>query len=437
MPNPHDKPSLPALLRGRKVVLVNHSDTLGEGSVATFRLMQALRREGVDARMVVYTKRSAEANVSYQGTRLMRGIRYCLELLQILGHSGFSCDNIFSVSTGSFAINVHTHPWVKEADIVCINWVNRGLMNLNGIRRLHRMGKKIVWTLHDMWPFTGICHNAGVCDYYTDSCGNCLFLKDGGHPGDLSHEMWEKKMALYTDIPLTFVASSRWLEIKARNSSLLRNKPVMTIPSPIPVDQYYTSPGSHIDALLTVTKPNLILMGATWLDAPGKGLEYAIEALNHIFDNYPEIASETAVYLFGQMHNPETLDNLRMSHRWLGRINEPKILRYLYSSAKVVLSTSLLENIPAPVIEGMASGAIPVVFGDPHREDTVRHLATGYIARTRDSLDIVKGVLWALQTDISRDELHEYVRENFSSHTVARRYIDLFANLLDPSTPTT
>lgn len=428
-----DKTLPPAALRGRKVVFVNHSDILGEGAVATFRLMQALRREGVDARMVVYTKRSSESNVSFIGARLIRGIRYCLELLQLLRHSGFSYDNIFSVSTGAFAINVHTHPWVKEADIVCVNWINRGLMNLNGIRRLHRMGKHIVWTLHDMWPFTGICHNAGECDYYTDTCGNCVFLKDGGHSGDLSHRMWERKKALYADIPLTFVASSRWLEIKARKSSLLRNKPVMTIPSPIPVDQYYTTPGSHIDALLTVTKPKLIIMGATTLDAPGKGLDYAIEALNHIFDNYPEVASETAVYMFGQLHNPETVDNLRMSHRWLGRINEPKILSYLYSSAKVVLSTSVYENIPATVIEGMASGAIPVVFGNPHRENTVRHLDTGYIARTRDSLDIAKGILWALNADIPREKLHNYVRENFSSQVVARRYIDLFTQLLDPS----
>lgn len=73
-------------LKNKKVVLVTHNDTLGGAAIVTFRLMQALRREGVEARMVVYTKLSEEENVSYTGTRFERGIRFCLERLQLLPH---------------------------------------------------------------------------------------------------------------------------------------------------------------------------------------------------------------------------------------------------------------------------------------------------------------------------------------------------------------
>lgn len=430
MPPKNDSPALPDNLRGKKIVLVNHSDTLGEGSVATFRLMQALRREGLDARMVVYTRSSREANVSGMGSRLSRGLRYCAERLYVMMQCGLSSDNLYAVSTGTFAINIHTHPWVKEADIVCLNWINQGLMNLRGIRRLHEMGKKIVWTLHDLWAFTGICHQSYECDYFTDACGNCMFLKGGGYPDDISHRLWQRKMRLYTGTPITFVTDSKWLEHKARCSSLLRSMPVMTIPNPVPIDLYYTTPPRHLDSLLTNTKPILILIGATRLDAPSKGLDYAIDALNHIFDNYPEVATKTAVYLFGDMHNPEMLDNLRMSHRWLGRINDQKILRYLYSSAKVILSTALLENLSDVIIEGMASGAVPVVFGGDSREELITHLDNGYVARFKDHTDIAKGVMWAINADIPREELHRYVRENFSSQVVARKYIDLFSQII-------
>ena len=68
MENKPDINSLKASLQGRKIVLVNHCDTLGEASIATFRLMQALRREGIDARMVVYTRTS---NQSLQGLRFL------------------------------------------------------------------------------------------------------------------------------------------------------------------------------------------------------------------------------------------------------------------------------------------------------------------------------------------------------------------------------
>lgn len=432
MPQQADKttPTIPAELRNKKIVLVNHSDTFGEASIATFRLMQALRRMGLDVRMVVYTRNSREANVSFVGSRLSRGLRYCAERLQVMVHCGFSSPHRHLVSTGLLAINIHNHPWVKEADIVCLNWISQGLMNVNGIRRLHKAGKKIIWTLHDMWAFTGLCHQSYECDYFTDACGNCMYLKEGGHPHDLSHRMWESKMQLYNDIPLTFVTDSKWLEHKARCSSLLRSKPVLTIPNPVPVDFYYTRPPQHIDSLLTVSKPYLILLGASRLDDPSKGLDYAIEALNHIFDNYPDLATKTAVYLFGQMRNPSIIDTLRMSHRWLGRINDQKILRYLYSSAKVILSTALLENMSDTIIEGMASGAIPVVFGGDSREELITHLGNGYIAAYKDPIDIAKGIMWALEADISREDQHQYVRDHFSSQVVAQSYIDLFTQVV-------
>ena len=142
--------SLSASLKGKKIVLVNHSDTLGCAAKATFRLMQALRREGLDVRMVVYTRSSSETNVSEVGTPLSRSIRYCAERLFVMAHCDRSSHGNYVVSTGTLAVNIHNHPWVREADIVCLNWINLGLMNLRGIRRLHEAGKKIVWTLHDM-----------------------------------------------------------------------------------------------------------------------------------------------------------------------------------------------------------------------------------------------------------------------------------------------
>lgn len=110
--------SLPASLKGKKIVLVNHSDTLGCAAKASFRLMQALRREGLDVRMVVYTRSSSEANVSEVGSRLSRGIRYCAERLFVMAHCDRSGHGNYVVSTGTLAVNVHNHPWVREADIV-------------------------------------------------------------------------------------------------------------------------------------------------------------------------------------------------------------------------------------------------------------------------------------------------------------------------------
>lgn len=422
--------NIPENVRGKRIVLVNHSDTLGGASVVTFRLMQALRRRGLDVRMVVYTKSSQEKNIASVGTRFGRGIRFVAERAWMLLRGNIPYDKIFQVSTGDFAAGVDSHPWIREADIVCLNWFNQGLLGLRGIRRLHRSGKKIIWTLHDMWAFTGICHHAYECDHYRDKCGGCMFVNGGGAMDDISNRMWQKKMDLYSDVPITFVAVSRWLERKARSSSLLRDKPVMTIHNAFPVESFYTTPPAHIDALLTLTKPNLILIGAARLDDPIKGLQYSIDALNYIFDNHPEVATNTAVYLFGAMRDPQMLDSLRISHRWLGMVRDPKILRYLYASAKVVLSTSLYESLQGTLIEGQAAGAIPVTFAGDGRDDVVTHLKTGYIARYKDSADIAEGIMWALKADIPREELHRSVEERFGTEKITDQYIQLFSQLI-------
>lgn len=421
---------LPDNLKGKKVVLVNHSDTLGGAAIVTFRLMQALRQQGIDARMVVYTKTSDEKTVDSIYTRFLRSMAFCLERLRILPAVGFDYGQLFKVSTGSFALNVHHHPWVKEADIVCLNWINQGLMGVRGIRKLHEAGKKIVWTLHDMWAMTGICHHAHGCDHYLRECGDCQFLAGGGKPDDLSHRCWKKKHRLLSGVPITYVTVSHWLEECARNSSLLHDRRVLTIHNPFPIEQFYHTSDRKLYSLFTEEKPNIIIFGAARLDDPIKGLDYAIDALNHIFDNYPEIASTTAVYFFGHLKNKDAFDRLRFSHRWLGMVNDFKTIRYLCANAKVVLSSSLYETLGGTLVEGQAGGAIPVTFGGDGRNDVVEHLKNGYIARYKDTEDLAEGIMWALKADIPRQKLHESVGERFASPVIARRYIDLFSEIV-------
>ncbi|MDE6556344.1 MAG: glycosyltransferase, partial [Duncaniella sp.] len=273
--------SLPPSLVGKKIVLVNSSDILGGAAVVTFRLMQALRRAGLDARMVVYTKLSEEENVSDISMRWCRGTAFMLERLGIFVANGLSRERLFKISTAKFAINVHHHPWVKEADIVCLGWFNQGLLGLNGIRRLHKMGKKIVWTLHDMWAMTGICHHACECDHFLDECGRCQYLNGGGSPNDLSHKIWLKKNALYSEVPINYVTVSTWLEERARHSKLLRDMPLRTIHNPFPIDYYDIAPSHPLTPVISKQKTDIIAFGAARIDDPIKGLDIAIKALNH------------------------------------------------------------------------------------------------------------------------------------------------------------
>lgn len=422
---PNDPPSTPKPL---KVAILCHSDNLGGASIVTRRLFQALRQEGVDARMIVFTKMSDEAGVTPIASRFRRGYTFMLERLGIAFANGFSRENLFKVSTATHGFDLSKHPHVADADIILLSWINQGLLSLGNIRKLCLLGKPVVWVMHDMWNLTGICHHALECSGYTRQCGTCQFLKSK-KSNDLSHSVWLRKQRLYDECPITFVAVSNWLADCCRKSTLLAGRDVRVIPNAFPVDSF--SPTTQLPLTFLPPDRDIILMGAARLDDPIKGLEYAFEALNYIFDNNPEVARKTVAVFFGAIQNPELYDRLRFPHMDLGRINDASILRSLYARAKVVLSTSLYETLPGTLIEGQAAGCLPVTFGRGGQSDIVDHKINGYIANYKDSADIARGILWALETKVNREELHKSVRTRFSSSIVSRRFIELFNELLN------
>lgn len=421
-----NKPSDPD--RPLRVTFLCHSDNLGGASVVTRRLVQALCRQGVDARLVVFNKISDDDSVKFAvRSRFRRGLPFMAERLRIFMANGFSREKLFKVSTASDGMDFSSHPDILDADVIVLSWINQGMLSLGGIRKISRLGKPIVWVMHDMWNMTGICHHAIECDRYKGNCGHCQFLT-GLKDNDLSRITWKKKKALYDEMPVTFVAVSNWLAGCARCSSLLGGRDVRVIPNAFPVDSFNTTPTMPLARIPENVK--VILMGAARLDDPIKGLGYTVEALNHIFDNEPEISRDTIMVFFGALRDPHALDDLRFPHIELGMIHDPVSVRELYARASVVISSSLFETLPGTLIEGQAAGALPVSFDRGGQTDIIDHKVNGYIARFGNTVDLAEGIIWALRNPADRESLHEQVRTRFASDAVARSYISLFHELL-------
>lgn len=99
----------------------------------------------------------------------------------------------------------------------------------------------------------------------------------------------------------------------------------------------------------------------------------------------------------------------------------------------MVLSTSLYETLPGTLIEGQASGCLPVTFDRGGQADIITHKVDGYLAPFGDIKEIAAGIIWALSQKPDRQALHNSVRRRFSGRIIARRYIDLFNELLSRS----
>lgn len=405
------------------------SDSLGGAAVVTKRLVDALRTEGTDARLIVIDKQSGEEYVHLATeSKLRQAVPFYSERLEIALNNGFSRENLFKGSTASTGIDLSSHPDIIAADVIVLSWVNQGMVSMKNIRKFAQMGKPIVWIMHDMWNITGFCHHSLECDHYTRQCGACKFLKSD-NPKDLSHRSWKKKFALYNDVPITFVAVSNWLAECARRSSLLGNQDVRVIPNAFPIDSFEIKPSMTLESI--PSDKRIIAMGAARLDDPIKGLDMAVEALNIVADKNPEIAKDTVAVFFGALRDESILEKLRFPHLWLGMVSDSAKVRNIYAQASAVISSSLFETLPGTLIEGQAAGALAVSFNRGGQVDIIDHKKSGYLARFGDIEDLANGIVWALQNPADREMLHQQVRSRFAASSVANEFKALFRELLD------
>lgn len=410
-------------MKKMKVVIINHSDMQGGAAIVSLRLVHALNEAGVDARMLVIDKQSQDPQVGVMGSKLGNKWRFLAERLGVFVRNGFRRDTLFKIDTGSHGLNLASHPWVKAADVVCLNWVNQGTLSLNGVKQLALSGKPIVWTMHDMWNCTGVCHYSFECERYKEHCHSCPLLETQGN--DLSTTIQEKKRQLYERVPIHFVAVSHWLAECCKRSTSMAGCDLSVIYNAFPINDFDCSRlTAGIEGIPADKK--IIVMGARRLDVEVKGFKELIETSQYIAQNKPELAQKIHLVLYGDLHDKSLLGKIEVPCTYLGTIGGTQQLSQLYRHSDIVLSMALYENLPGTLIEGQASGCLPVTFGKGGQADIVDHLKTGYIADYKDAASVAAGIEWAIDAGISREFLHSEVERKFAASKIAQQYIELF-----------
>ncbi len=420
-----------------KVVIINKSDRTGGAAVVSARLMHALRDAGVDARMIVAEKLTDSLAVTLAAPKMIMKESFLAERFKIFIVNGFNRETLFKIDTASDGVNLSRHPWVKEADVICLNWINQGLLSLQGIRKILNMGKPVVWTMHDMWCFTGICHHAGECSGYFEQCGECPLLGAKGGSDDLSHKTLVRKNLLYHSGKnhIHFVAVSNWLASLAKKSFLLRNDSLSVIPNAFPIDEKIEK--AYLELKNKRRIRPVLIFGAARLDDPVKGFPILIEATKALTRLDPELAERAEIVTFGAIRNPELFNQIAIKHTHLGILRGEGEVKRAYDSADIVVSSSLYETLPGTLVEGQARGCIPVCFNRGGQPDIVEHLSTGYIADWNGDIqlageNLAHGIIWASSQSVDiRIKMLQSVIEKFSSITIAKKYISLFNKLLN------
>ncbi|MBD5357843.1 MAG: glycosyltransferase [Bacteroides sp.] len=416
-----------------KVVIINKSDSTGGAAVVSRRLMEALRSEGVDAHMLVTEKLTDSPYVELAASPNAIRKPFLAERLKIFISNGFNRKTLFKIDTASDGMPLWNHPLVKEADAVLLNWVNQGMLSLKGIRNILNLGKPVIWTMHDMWCMTGICHHAAQCEGFMEECGECPLLGRCKGINDISHKTWKKKIRLNRNKnKITYVAVSNWLADKALESSLLFKENVIVIPNAF-------TPPAIPSCRKKKTDEIRILFGAARLDDPIKGLPVLIEMTHIIKKENPELAQRLRLVTFGGVKNPASLEGIEIPHDYLGIVHGEEKIREVYEAGDILVSASSYETLPGTLVEAQAYGCIPVSFNRGGQADIIDHLSTGYIANYSGDIktaagNLAEGIRWAValaddpaSLENIQKRMYESVATKFSPHAVANAYIDIIS----------
>jgi glycosyltransferase involved in cell wall biosynthesis len=337
----------------------------------------------------------------------------------------YSTKTLFSTSWFGFN-DVVNQINALEPDIVHLHWINGGMLCIEDLKKIKA---PIVWSLHDMWAFTGGCHYDEECGEYKNACGACPVL-GSNKPKDLSSKILKRKQVSFSKHSnLTIIGLSQWLAHEAKASALFSQSLVLNLPNPIDTEIFAPFDKQQARNLFNLPlDKKLVLFGAMGATCdPRKGFKELSQALEQIDSDNIEFV------VFGSS-KPQTQQRFKQKTHYLGQFHDDVSLRVLYSAADVMVVPSIQENLSNAIMESLSCG-IPVIgFDIGGNSDLIVHQKTGYLAKPFDVVDLAAGIDWVLSApnykNLCQNSRDKVLRE-FDSKVVTEKFIELYNSILN------
>jgi glycosyltransferase involved in cell wall biosynthesis len=418
-----------------KVLHVTTSDSGGSGR-AVYRLHQGLNNIGLSSYILTRNKTRSDSNVFCSESKLSKVVNQLklTERLNLLPLSRYPLRSTTPFSSQWLPDRICPQVDLINPDLIHLHWVCKGYVQIETLNKLNR---PLIWTVHDMWPFTGGCHISGDCDRYTQHCGLCPQL-GSNRARDLSHWIWQRKAKAWKNIKLTLVAPSQWMAACIRASSLFRNERVEVIPNGLDIQRY--KPIAQQVARQTLNLPQdsqLILFGAmSGTGDPNKGFHLLKQALQHL--SIADSTQRFELVIFGDSDPLDDLAQIFPVHL-LGRLHDDYSLALAYSAADVMVVPSKQESFGQTAAEAIACGTPVVAFNATGLKDIVDHHKNGYLAEPYDVRDLAQGITWVLQDQdrwyILSEQARQKAQQEFALTVPAQKYAQLYQEVLQSIAP--
>lgn len=413
-----------------RVLIINTAERIGGAAIAANRLMVALNNNGIKAKMLVSNKQTEQMTVVPIRNSWKTLWNFTWERFVIWAANHFRRHNLFAVDIANAGTDITHLPEFVQADVIHLHWVNQGMLSLKNLKQIIDSGKPIIWTMHDMWPFTGICHHAGDCTRYTDCCSNCHLLYKGS-PKDISYRTFNRKKKLYRGITtrITFVACSHWLEDLAKKSVLTQGHQVISIPNPINTNLFKPVSKTSVREKLNLPQDKkLLLFCSMKISDKMKGIDYLVDACKILKEKEPEFCKQLAVVVLGKQ-SEQYSELFPFDVHCLSYVDNEKELTEIYNAIDLYVTPSLQDNLPNTIMEAMSCGIPCVGFNVGGIPQMIDHLHNGYVAQYKSADDLAYGIWWSFNEGdyktLSAVARHK-VLNTYSENIIATQYLKIY-----------
>lgn len=318
-------------------------------------------------------------------------------------------------------IDVTENLTYKNAEIINLHWVTN-LLDYNSFFRKNK--KPVVWTLHDMNPFSG-------GEHYKELYSG---IDENGYPIKRIIAEWEneefqniiqiKKEALKQIKNLTIVAPSKWLAVEARNSEVFKGNPVHCIPYGVDSNVFSPRNKSFSRNLLNLPEEKLvILFVADSIAKFRKGFDFLKRAIQHL-------EMDNIMLCTVGSKNQEMLPDMEILE--LGIIHDERLMSAIYSAADVFVIPSVMDNLPNTVLESLMCGTPVIGFPTGGIPDMIENGKNGLLTEEISVNSLVKALkeFLADPNRFDRKKIRLEALNKYDDKIQAENYIKLFKEIL-------
>lgn len=272
---------------------------------------------------------------------------------------------------------------------------------------LNDSGKRIIWTMHDCWAFTGHCayFEEANCRKWEEGCFSCPQKKK--YPSsitDFSKRNYRLKKELFEQLKaLEIAVPSKWLEEYIKRS-FFQDKKVTVIYNGINTDVFYKRDTDIHERYGLSGKKIILGVAAIWNDR--KGLNDFIQ-LSHILDK------DFVIMLIGL--SKEQMNALPGNIIGIKRTNSSEELSEYYSAAFCYFNPTYEDNYPTTNIEAIACDTPVITYDTGGSGESAIHY--GCVVEKGN----IRAAYEAMKVRYKRDEAFDV-----SAHHFVEQYIKLY-----------